>query len=134
MKEAIFKFAEVEDLLVSFSTEGPCSDRDWAELITHLKNPQIRKYMCTNWGATEANSLQRKSASEVLNARKIPVVVIANANIVRGIVTAVSWLGVNIKAFDWPALQKGWDHLRVTGSQQTRATEIIQRLKATHVR
>lgn len=134
MKEAIYKTEVVDDLLTCFGTAGPISDRDWTDFLTQLKKPAITRYIGTSIGATEANSVQRKAAAEVFKSRKIPVVVVTDANIVRGIVTAVSWLGVNIKAFDWPDLRKGLDYLGVTGSQQDRAVESIMRLKATYER
>jgi len=130
MKEAVYKWEIVDDLLIAFGTSGPISDRDWDGFFKQLQNPQVKRHLGATIGAIETNSVQRKAASNVLKVRKIPVVVVTSASIVRGIVTAVSWLGVDIKAFDWPDLQKGMDSLGVTGSQQDRAVEILLRMKA----
>lgn len=134
MKEALFKFEVLDDLLIGFTTSGPVSSTLWAEYLKHLNNPAIKKYIGAVVGAAEANSLQRKSASEVFKARKLPVVIITETTLVRGFVIASSWLGANTMAFDWPELRKGLDHLKVTGKQQDRAVEIILRMKASYVR
>ncbi len=134
MKEAIFKLEVLEDLLIGLTTVGPIPDPVWDDFIRHLKKPEITKYIGTVVGATEANSVQRKAAAEVFKARKLPVVVVTESSLVRGLVTAVSWMGANVKAFDWPDVRKGLDHLGVTGSQQEKAVAIIQRLKTTHAR
>ncbi len=132
MKESVFKVEALGDLLIGITTAGQISDSDWTEFINNLKRPEIKKYIGTVVGAGEANSIQRKSASEVFKVRKIPAVVITESSIVRGIVTAVSWWGANIKSYDWPELRKGLEHLDVTGLQQDRAVIIIQRMKATY--
>jgi hypothetical protein len=134
MKEAIFKFQVVDDLLISFQTAGPTSDVMWAEFIKQLKRTGVTKFLGTSMGASEVNSVQRKIAADVFKIRKIPVVIVTESSLVRGIVTAVSWLGADVKAFDWIDLRKGLDHLNVTGLQQEQVVEIITRLKATHVR
>lgn len=135
MKESVFKLEVVDDLLISFGTAGPISDRDWTAYIVHLKMPTIKRYIGASLGATEANSVQRKEVAATIKARGIPVVVVTDANFVRGLVTAISWLGVaKIKAFDWPELGKGLDQLGVTGAQHENASAIIRRLKAAHVR
>jgi hypothetical protein len=132
MKGAVYKCEIVENLLISFASPGPIPDALWENFINHAKKREVTKYIATTIGPTEANSLQRKAAADLFKARKIPVVVVTDASFVRGLVTAVSWLGANIKAVDWPDLRKGLEHLGVIGSQQERAVEIIMRLKSTH--
>lgn len=134
MKVAVLKFETIDELLVSYTTAGAVADSDWTDLINRLKDPKITKYMPTSIGTVDVTSVQRKTVAEVLKVRKIQVVVVTEASLVRGLVTAVSWLGANIKAVDWPDIHKGLDHLDVTGSQQERALVMIRRLKATHSR
>jgi hypothetical protein len=132
MKAAVYECEVVENLLVSFASPGPIPDALWDNFMNHVKKREITRYIGTSIGPTEANSLQRKAAADLFKTRKIPVVVVTDAGFVRGLVTAVSWLGANIKAVDWPDLRKGLDHLGVTGLQQERAVKIIMRLKSTH--
>lgn len=134
MKEGILKWEITGNLLMSFATAGPVPEPVWADFVKHLKKPEVKRYIGTAIGAAELNSVQRKNASDTLKACKISAVVITESGLVRGLVTAASWLGADIKSFDWPELYKGLEHLGVTGSQQERAVAIIQRLKATHTR
>ena len=134
MKEALFKFEILNDLLIGFTTPGPVPNALWVEYLKHLNNPAIKKYIGGVVGLAEPNSLQRKSAAEAFKARKIPVVIITETTLVRGFVTAASWLGANAQSFDWPELRRGLDHLKVTGVQQDRAVEILLRMKASYMR
>ncbi len=134
MKESVYKCELVGDLLVSFATAGPISDQDWTTFIDFVKMPAVVKYLGASVGATEASSVQRKEAAALFKARRIPVAVVTDAGLVRGIVTAVSWLGVDIKAFDWPDLAKALEHLKVTGAQQQKAADAILRMKAKYTR
>ncbi len=133
MKEGTLKCEAADNLLMSFATPGPVPEPVWAEFINHLKKPEITKYIGTAIGAAETTSLQRKNVAEVFKTRGIAVVVVTDSSLVRGIATAVAWLGVTkVTAVDWPELRKGLEHLGVTGSQQERAVKIIQRMKATY--
>lgn len=134
MKEALFKFEVLGDLLIGFTTAGPVSTPVWDDFIKHLKKPQITKYIGGVVGAAQANSVQRTSAAEVFKARKISAVVLTESGLVRGLVTAASWLGADMKSYDWPDVRKGLDHLGVTGSQQDQAVAIIQRMKVAYSR
>ena len=134
MKEATFKFEVVDDLLISFQTAGPAPDGMWDEFVKQLKKPEVKKFLGTTMGAAEVNSVQRKNAANVFKVRKIPVVIVTESSLVRGLVTAVSWLGADVKAFDWVDLRKGLNYLNVGGSQQEQAVETTVRLKATYAR
>ncbi len=134
MKAGTIKYEATGDLLISFQTAGPIPEPMWADFIKCLNTPAIRKYVATTIGAVEANSVQRKLATDVFKARKIPVVVVTESGLVRGLATAASWLGADVKSCDWPEVRKGLEHLGVTGTQQERAVVIIQQLKANYAR
>lgn len=132
MKESTFRVEIVEDLLISFCTAGPISDHAWNGFLDHARMPRIQRYIGGAIGQVQATSLQRKSIADVFKTRKIPAVAITNSSLVRGIVTAIAWLGVGeIKAFDWPELREGLHFLKVTGSHQDRAVVVMERLRDT---
>lgn len=67
----------------------------------------------TGLGAIEVNSVQRRDASRELKGKR--VVVVVDHAVARGIVTALSWLGLSIKAYDWNKLDEAVKFLELPG-------------------
>ena len=127
---ATFRWSVVGDLMISLSTVGVLPDEPWNEFIKEMKVKPIKRYIGTTVGPTEASSLQRKAAADVFKEKAIPAVVITDEALVRGLVTAVSWFGPDIKAFAWADLPKAMKHLRVGPEQERRAIDEITRMKS----
>lgn len=129
MKRATHKWTAVDDLMISLGTnEGQIPDNVWEQFVTDLRTKHINKYIATNVGYVEVTSTQRKKIVEVLKEKSIPVVVVTDDRLVRGMVTAVSWLGVKIKSFSWEEINGAMEHLSILHSQKQRALEAITRL------
>ena len=59
------------------------------------------------------SSTQRKGASDAVKSRNLPVIVLTNSRITRGVVTALNWLGANIGAYSWASLNAALKSLEV---------------------
>jgi hypothetical protein len=51
--------------------------------------------------------------AEVLRSRNIPTAAVTDERLVRGLITAVSWLGVDIKPFAWSEVHNAVTYLKV---------------------
>jgi hypothetical protein len=129
MKTARLKWQVVDDLAISFATEGKLRDDEWAQLIQAIKTKAVTRYLNLSVGSVEVNSIQRKAMIDVLNAKKISVVVVTDDSIVRGLVTAANWLGVNVKAFSWKESEKGVVALGFTDASGRRILQVVHDLK-----
>jgi hypothetical protein len=127
MKTGPIKWTFVGELVVSFTGGGVLLDQDWDALILDMKTKPVKGYLATNYGSIEVSSVQRQRFAENWKVKKFPVAVVTNERLVRGLVTATSWLGVNIKAFDWTDLRVAVRHLGATESE-AEVLRVIQTL------
>jgi hypothetical protein len=129
MKHAKLKWVVSYDILVSFATDGGLDMNMWNDLIQVLSTKPIRKYLVTTVGSGELNSLQRKQIAELFSKKKIGVAVVTDERIIRHIVTAISWLGVDIKPFPWNELRQAVQHLGAVGVHEDRLIRTVHDLK-----
>jgi hypothetical protein len=129
MKYAKLKWVVSNDILVSFATGGILETKVSDELVHVLATKPIRKYLVTTGGPGEMTSVQRKQVADVFSKKKIGVAVVTDERIVRHFVTAISWLGVDIKAFAWKDLRDAVRHLGAVGAHEERLIQIVQDLK-----
>jgi hypothetical protein len=121
MKRSTMKWIIVDDVIISCATAGAVPDGVWASYVKDLHEKKFSRHLATAVGAVELTSVQRKSASEAVKRRNVPVAVVTDDRLVRGIVTAVSWLGVDIKAFSWGEVRPALQHLQVRPGAVDRA-------------
>lgn len=95
------KWKIVGDTIVSVTTQGPIPQDIWEEFIKDLKRKEVTRWLSAAIGYVEANSVQRKMSIDVTGPRGMVVAVVTDERLVRGMVTAASWLGVKISAFSW---------------------------------
>ena len=62
-------------------------------------------------------------------SKALSIAVVTDVKLVRGMVTAVSWLGVDIKAFSWLDVSAALKHLEVTNATQSSAIAVIERFR-----
>ncbi len=129
LKRSMHRWSVVGDLMISFTTEGPIDNDVWTQFLNDLKTKPVKKYLSMAMGNVEATSVQRKMNIEVTRSRKIPVAVVTDERLVRGMVTAASWLGVDIKAFDWDEVKEALDYLQVSHLMDERVRQTIEDLK-----
>jgi hypothetical protein len=130
MKPAIHKWINLGDLLISFSTAGPVPTDVWDEFLKHVNEAPVSKFLGASVGLFEVSSIQRKQLSNIMMKRKIPIAAVTDEKLVRGIVTAASWLGVNVKAFAWVDLRQAIRHLGVARPMEDTAYEKVMELRA----
>ena len=129
MKKALFKWTELGNLMVGYSTEGQIPDDVWRRFIHDLKTKSFTKYLGASVGYLEVTSIQRKQVAEALKGKSVSLAVVTDEKLVRGIVTAASWLGINVKSFSWAEMNDAFNYLGVPSYLQGRATDAIEELR-----
>lgn len=76
---------------------GLCNaiDQDGVKLVFSLTTPE----------AASPTATQRKLAADSMKKRQVTAVVITESRLIRGVLTAVSWLGANVNGFSWAELE-----------------------------
>lgn len=130
-KQAIHKWVNSGDLLITFSTAGTVSAPVWDDFIKYVEKAPITRFIGTSIGSLEVSSVQRKQIADIVKRRNIPLAVVTDEKLVRGIATAASWLGVNIRAFSWVELRQAIRHLNVKQPMEDVVYQEIMELRAT---
>ena len=130
MKVINFRWVIINDLMIGHGTSGPVDDTVWNEYVSDLETKPITRYLGAMVGAFSVNSIQRKVAAEVAKKKKIKIGVLTDDRLVRGLVTAVAWMGTDIRAFSWNEMEAVFQFLKVSGPLLLRAREAIRELEA----
>src|SRR5690349_11131633 len=99
MKIATLKWVFLPDLAISYIVNGQTPEEEFKAFCTELKKRRVKGYIAGVSGNIDANSVQRKLVADASVGALIAVV--TDDRLVRGLVTAVSWLGVTVKSFSW---------------------------------
>lgn len=125
---AQYKWTVVGDVLLNYGTPGPVPDELWQGMLKEMKKPHVKKYLPAIV-SSEPNSLQRKQAIEILKEKRIPVALVTDDKMVRGLAMAASWLGTDVKAFSWIELEKAFRYLKVPPTMDQALLKAIDDLK-----
>jgi hypothetical protein len=87
----------LRNLMLVHTHPGPVESERFSECLREIKARRITHLLSVAKGVAEINSVQRKAASEAVAGLHI-VAIVDNA-LTRGFITALGWLGVNIKSY-----------------------------------
>jgi hypothetical protein len=126
------KLVVLDDLLVTVSRagsqdKGMLGEKDMANFLDKLRTAPITKYLACLHGSSNSSSVQRKEGADLIKGRSIRVAVITDDRLVRGFVTALSWLGATVSAFSWLDIAPALRHLGVQNPLADEALGAITR-------
>jgi hypothetical protein len=119
----------VGDLVVSLATPGNVPQDALDRFLQDINAKQTKKYLAAVVGAAQLNGIQRKQVSEVYRRLGLQVAVLADEMLTRGIVTALGWLGVNIKAFSWRDIRAALQYLGIDEKSEAQILQAVSRLR-----
>jgi hypothetical protein len=114
-----FEYEIVDNVMVTRNRPGTVDDGLWNRYIDELMRASVKSTFSLVEGSITITATQRKAAADALKAKNLPAVVIIDDRISRGILTAISWLGGNVKGFSWSEIDKAVS--AVDTSTETRA-------------
>lgn len=85
------------DLVMSVTREGQVPDKHWELYLADLRRPMTKVVIGLGVGAMQVTSKQRRSAALALHDKRVAAVL--NSSVARGIATAFSWLGLQLRSF-----------------------------------
>jgi hypothetical protein len=126
MTMAIAGFGRV---CLSVVKHGPPTDVEWAAwlaLLREHRGPQMRVVVETDSGP---NAAQRRALAETLHGVDVSFAIMTDSIVVRGIVTALAWLGVRHCAFPLGQVQQATAYLGLTDDEALRTEQELARLQ-----
>jgi hypothetical protein len=121
------------DVLIAFNRPEPIPDELFEEFVSSVNRQAPAKLLATSIGPAAIASHQRKRFAELFRHTKVAT--ISDHRITRGIITAMGWLGLQIRAFGWDRLREGIEYLEPQGGQpaEIQALTLKLREKSTHI-
>ena len=111
------------------STSTPTAE-EWAEWTQVLRQPAARNGSClieTRDG--ELTLTQRAALVEILRRQRIRLALVSDARVPRGIMHALTWLGLEMSAFPAGAIRDASHYLGLTELELARVLEELPRLR-----
>lgn len=126
-------FSNVGDLAILYESGESHPDSEWnawLEFVGPLSNTKQNFKLLVYSNGGGPTPLQRKKSVEVMPRKDIPIAVLTNATLIRGVVTAYSWVSVmKIKAFKLLDFDKALDYLEIPKTKKPLCTDALNRLK-----
>lgn len=113
MSKANVEWVILDDVAVCVTSKGDVPNERWLEYLEELRSHRVTKILTATVGAISLTSIQRKQAAEISDALQITNAVVTDEQIVRGFMTALSWVGVKIKGFPWADLDEAIRYLQL---------------------
>lgn len=129
MERSTVRWCVVENLMITFSTPGTLTDPDFNVWMKEFRAKPFTRYLNTSVGYVNLTSVQRKLAAEAMKEKAVKTSVVTDEMLLRGMVTAVAWLGADVKAFSWADLAVAIRHLDVVPATEVRAIDAVQRMR-----
>lgn len=116
------------DVVISLTQEGIISDEHWDAFVDDVLRDRTTCMLGLGLGAISVNSKQRRKLGPAMNDKRVAAVL--GSSVSRGIATALSWMGLKIRAFPWHDLQGAFDYLGSEELGAERGVELVSELLA----
>lgn len=118
-----------EGLMVTFSTTGTVPSDRFQKFLDTLRTRDVTHLLSISEGSSTVDSVQRKISAEIAKEKSIKIAVILDSAITRGLITAYSWLGVNIKSYGPGKVEDALKYLDAPGVNVAQALEAVEQLR-----
>lgn len=127
-KHSSHAWVVVGDMLISVTQEGDVPMDFWEPFIADLSSPSVKRVLGLAVGSITIHAKQRRSAVVAMKDKRVAAVV--GSSVARGIATALSWMGLQLRAYDWASLSDAFDYLEPPGLSTEASIELVRDLLA----
>jgi hypothetical protein len=103
---------EFHGIALAVHSEHAPTDVEWDAYMRMSTAPGIRALLVLSEGGGP-NAQQRTSIARFPHLKPLPTAIVTRAAVVRGVVTAIRWLGKNIRAFRPEELDDAFQYLEI---------------------
>jgi len=128
-------FEAVDSIVVVVHSSDPPSSAEWqagVDLLSSIERrvgiDATRSLIFTDGGGP--NYSQRQALNKALRGRSITAAVVSTNAFVRGIVAGLNLFNSDVKTFQPEALERAFDHLRLTSAQRKHVLRTLEKLRA----
>lgn len=109
----VIRWAIVDHVLIVLSGTGSVPDDQWQGMHAAMNEEAVRVYLGVSVGSVHLTRAQRQEGAETVKRRKLLAVVVTDERLVRGVVTAVRWLGADVNAFPLDELDQALEFVNL---------------------
>lgn len=119
------------ELLVGFFVAGPIASEVWRGWCDAIASGEIKRALLASVGALEIDAAQRRELAEALQRHAhVSLAVVTDEAIVRGLVTATTWLGrIDVRTFAWHRLVDAVRHLAPRGVSERDVLALVETVR-----
>lgn len=107
----------------------PPTDEEWDRWLNAYEGRNEARALIESNAGVGPNARQRKILAERSQGKDVRAAILTGSLVVRGIVTAVAWLGIPQRAFPPDHFRQAGEFLGLTSEELTQAVEELYRLR-----
>ena len=122
-------WAVVQGVVIARTSPGKLTSPLWDEFMSEVGLSEAPHVFVMVIGDASISSSQRKEAADVMKAKAMTALVVADSRLSRGIATAMSWMGAAVKPYYWREFQ---DALGELSARRVARHEVLRRARGLH--
>ena len=119
----------VQGVVIARTSPGKLTSPLWDEFMSEVGLSEAPHVFVMVIGDASISSSQRKEAADVMKAKAMTALVVADSRLSRGIATAMSWMGAAVKPYYWREFQ---DALGELSARRVARHEVLRRARGLH--
>lgn len=126
------RFDLVDHVMLIVHADMPPDDADWQRMVTvrNSNRAKIRGNLVIAPPRASINAAQRADVASFMKASGVPIAVITDSALIRGVARAVGFLGVQVRAYPRNELVDALNFLMVPPSRHADMVRRIEALQA----
>jgi hypothetical protein len=121
---------KIERVVLVVHAPCPPTAEAWRQCIENLERSVPFDAILVISNGTTISATQRADVQRVVGAAKARVAVVADSRFTRGVVTALHWLGLQIRAFPTRDIDSALDYAGVRRTQRSNVEDVITNMDA----
>ena len=120
------------NILIAVQRPGIPTDGDWLEYMLDARGTPFTGVLVIGDGS-KLSPTQRVDVEQVINSNGANSAVLTSSAFTRGVVTALRWFGVPMKAFALSDLKGALDFLAVPAADRSDVLAVVEQVKALNI-
>ncbi|HET6331755.1 MAG TPA: hypothetical protein VFG30_01010 [Polyangiales bacterium] len=127
---SLMLMSQFDRVAIAVHDSVPPTDDEWERWMLFYQGRTEGRALIESYEGAGPNAKQRKALADRTQGIDLRAAILTDSLVVRGIVTAIAWLGIPQHAFPPGHFQQAGEFLGLTRDELSRAIEEINRLRS----
>lgn len=101
----------LDKVVICRASPGSISDHLWGSFMDEVRQSSAKTFFAMVVGDVSISSSQRRLVAQVMERNRMSAIAVTDSRIVRGMMTAISWLGPKLFSYSWRDFDQALRHL-----------------------